>query len=85
MVDAVLAAPIDNLPSWVGVNLGATGYVVAKVQKIVPRAPQDAATSQKEQQQYTQVWSSVEALAYFDLLKQHYKAEIKVPRPSADE
>lgn len=85
VVDAVLAAPIDNLPSWVGVNLGATGYVVAKVEKIVPRAPQDAATNQKEQQQYTQVWSSVEALAYFDLLKQHYKAEIKVPRPSADE
>ncbi|WP_353234030.1 SurA N-terminal domain-containing protein [Diaphorobacter ruginosibacter] len=85
VIDAVLSAPIDSLPSWVGIDLGASGYAVAKVSKIVPRAPQDAATNQKELQQYTQLWSSVEALAYFDLLKQHYKAEIKVPRPGADD
>ncbi|MBF5005628.1 SurA N-terminal domain-containing protein [Diaphorobacter caeni] len=84
VLDAVLQAPIDNLPTWVGVNLGAAGYAVAKIDKIVPRAAQDAATYQKEQQQYTQVWSGVEAMAYYELLKQHFKAEIKVPRPSAE-
>ena len=84
VLDAVLQAPVDNLPAWVGVNLGAAGYAVAKVEKIVPRAAQDAATYQKEQQQYTQVWSGVEAMAYYELLKQHYKAEIKAPRPSAE-
>ncbi len=84
VLDAVLQAPIDSLPTWVGVDLGASGYAVAKIEKIVPRATQDAAAIQKEQQQYSQVWSGVEAMAYYDLLKQQYKAEIKVPRPSAD-
>ena len=84
VLDAVLQAPIDTLPSWVGVDLGAGGYAVAKVEKIVPRAAQDAATNQKEVQQYTQVWSGVEAMAYYELLKQRYKAEIKTPRPNAE-
>ncbi|WP_313295679.1 SurA N-terminal domain-containing protein [Diaphorobacter sp.] len=84
LLDAVLQAPVDQLPTWVGVNLGAAGYAVAKVEKIVPRAAPDAATAQREQQQYSQVWSGVEAMAYYEALKQRYKAEIKAPVPSAE-
>jgi len=38
LLDAVLRADAGNLPAWVGVDLGARGYAVAKVTKRVERA-----------------------------------------------
>ena len=84
LLDAVLRAPADKLPAWVGVDLGAQGYAVVKLERIVPREAEGEAQQKALQQQYSQAWTQAEALAYYDLLKQRYKAQIKVPRPSVN-
>jgi len=84
IVDAALHAPVDGLPAWVGVNLGPDGYAVLKVNRIVPREGVDDARQTMERQQYERTWSTAEALAYYEVLKQNFKVQIKAPRPSAN-
>ncbi|WP_311223848.1 MULTISPECIES: SurA N-terminal domain-containing protein [unclassified Acidovorax] len=84
LVDAVLHAPVDALPSLSGVDLGALGYAVVKVNRVIDRAAVDAATAQQQHQQYQQAWGSAEALAYYELLKQRFEVHIKAPRPTAE-
>ena len=71
------------LPAWVGVDLGDDGYRVAQVTRLVEGAPVPAETAAQRHQQYLQWWTNSEALAYYELLKQRFKAQIKVPRPDA--
>ena len=82
VVDAVLSTRIEALPAWVGVDLGAVGYTIAKVNRVVPAAASDAQQAAQRHQQYVQWLSSAEALAYYEILKDRYKVHIKVPRPS---
>jgi len=78
IVEAALRASTQTLPAWVGVDLGSSGYAVVKVEKIVPR---DAAQNRaRERDQYAQWWASAEGLAYYRLLKEKFKVEIKVAR-----
>jgi peptidyl-prolyl cis-trans isomerase D len=79
---AALSADTANLPALVGVDLGAQGYAVVKVLKVLPRAAPPAALAQQEQTQYTQWWTSAESLAYYNVLKERFKADIKVARPA---
>ncbi|MBZ0224800.1 MAG: SurA N-terminal domain-containing protein [Comamonas sp.] len=81
LVSAVLGAPAEQLPAWAGVDLGPQGYAIAKIERIVPRSDDDA-QQRAMQQQYLQAWTQAEALAYYDVLKQRYKAQIKVERPA---
>lgn len=83
LVNAVLRAPTDKLPAWVGVDLGEQGYAVVKVERIVAREGSDAQQKRMEQQ-YLQAWTQAEALAYYGVLKQRYKAQIKVAQPAAE-
>jgi peptidyl-prolyl cis-trans isomerase D len=80
VVEATLRASTEALPAWVGVDLGAEGYAVVKVEKIVPREASSAQNRDRERDQYAQWWASAEGLAYYRLLKEKYKAEIKTPR-----
>ena len=80
-MDAVLGANTATLPAWVGVDLGAQGYAVAKVNRLVPRQTPNEQVAQQERQQYLQWWSNAEGLAYYELLKDRFKVQIKVPRP----
>ena len=80
VVEATLRASTQTLPAWVGVDLGAEGYAVVKVEKIVPRDASSAQNRDRERDQYAQWWASAEGLAYYRLLKEKYKAEIKTPR-----
>jgi peptidyl-prolyl cis-trans isomerase D len=80
VVEATLRASTQALPAWVGVDLGAEGYAVVKVEKIVPREASSAQNRDRERDQYAQWWASAEGLAYYRLLKEKYKAEIKTPR-----
>ena len=84
VVDAVLTAKTDTLPAWTGVDLGLDGYVVAKVNRIVPSTPTEAEAAQRHQQ-YEQMLASAEASAYYEWLKTRYKVQIKVPRPSLEQ
>lgn len=80
VVEAALRASAQSLPAWVGVDLGAGGYAVVKVEKIVPRDAAAAQNRDRERDQYAQWWASAEGLAYYRLLKEKYKADIKTPR-----
>lgn len=81
VVEAALRAPTDKLPAWAGVDLGASGYAVVKINRISPRPPPDAARAQQEREQYRQWLATAETLAYYELLKQRLNARILVPRP----
>ena len=84
LLDAALRADTNVLPSFAGVDLGAQGYAIVKVNKIAPRdRPADAAAVQ-EQNQYGQQWVSAETLAYYNGLKNRFKAEILVAKPALD-
>lgn len=78
---AALSADTASLPALVGVDLGAQGYAVVKVLKVLPRQAPAPAQAQQEQTQYTQWWTSAESLAYYNILKERFKADIKVSRP----
>lgn len=82
IVDAALRADSSVFPVFAGVDLGAQGYAIVKVDKVVARdAPPEAAAKQ-ERSQYTQWWTSAETLAYYNGLKQRVKAEILVAKPA---
>lgn len=84
VVEAALQADPGALPSLVGADLGAQGYALVRVNRIVPRGEVPAAAAQQRQALYTRMWTSAEALAYYELLKDRYKAQILVPRPAAE-
>lgn len=84
VIDAALRADPAALPAFVGVDLGAPGYAIIKVEKVVPRdAPVEAAAKQ-QRNQYAQWWTSAENLAYYNGLKERFKTEILVTRPAPD-
>ena len=83
VVEAVLKADPNKLPAVSGVDLGAQGYAVIRVTKVLP--PEDNQALMKQaQQQFTQLWGSAETLAYLAELKSLMKAEILVAKPSAE-
>ena len=80
MVDAVLRADPNRLPAVSGVDLGAQGYAVIRVTKVLP--PEDNKELMKQaQQQFTQLWGSAETMAYLAELKALLKTEILVAKP----
>ena len=80
LVDAVMRAPTQSLPAWVGADLGAQGYAVARLNKVLPTP--DMAARQQERAQFAQWMSAAEGLAYYNHLKDVYKVVIKEPRPT---
>lgn len=83
LVDAVLSAKTDKLPAWVGVDLNGNGYVLARINRIVPRETSDASLETQRQQQYVQWLATAESQAYYEFLKTRFKVQIKAPRPTA--
>jgi peptidyl-prolyl cis-trans isomerase D len=75
VLDAVLKAPAATLPAFVGVDLGAQGYVVAKITKLWGRDPSVGDAAQARQQ-YGQVWGDAVAQAYYAGLKARYKVTV---------
>ena len=84
VVDAALRADPAALPSWVGVDLGQQGYVIVRVNKIVPQQERPVAAVKQERDQYAQWWTTAESLAYYNTLKARFKTDIKVPKPAVD-
>ena len=82
VIDAALRADPSKLPALVGVDLGAQGYTVVRVTKVVPRTPPPAELANQEQSQVGQSVAAAEDAAYYNMLKDRYKAEILVPKPA---
>ncbi|UVH59588.1 SurA N-terminal domain-containing protein [Variovorax paradoxus] len=82
VIDAALRADGSKLPAIVGVDLGAQGYSVVRVTKIVPRTPPPPELAKQEQAQVGQSVAAAEDAAYYNMLKDRFKAEILVPKPA---
>jgi len=82
IIDAALRADASKLPALVGVDLGTQGYAVLRVTKVVPRTPSAPEQAQQENAQVGQSMAAAEDLAYYNMLKERFKAEILVPKPA---
>lgn len=78
---AALRADTTSLPAWVGVDLGAQGFSVIRVNKVAQRASPPENVASQELRQYDAWWSSAEGQAYYEALKQRFKVEFKVAKP----
>ena len=83
LLDALLRADSASLPVWVGVDLGAQGYAVARVNKVLQRTPPPEAIAEQERSQMSRWIAGAEWDAYYELLKTRFKVQIKVAKPVA--
>jgi peptidyl-prolyl cis-trans isomerase D len=77
LVDAVLRAPAQKLPVWIGIDLGADGYRVIKINKVAEGAQ---VLASQNRDQYLQLWSGAEGNSYYAYLKEKFKVEFKVSK-----
>ena len=82
VVEAALRADPAALPALVGVDLGAEGYAVVKVNKVLPRQQPSPEQARQELEQYSRAFAAAETQAYYELLKDRFKVEIKVAKPA---
>lgn len=76
LVEAVLRADAGKLPQWVGADLGAAGYALARIAAVKPlaeNAPQMAELTPR----YVQAWADAEAQAYYKALERRFKAAVQ--------
>jgi len=82
IVDTALRTDASALPSFAGIDLGAQGYSIIKVVKVLPRNAPAEAIARRERGQYNQWWANAETLAYYNILKERVKGEIIIAKPS---
>ncbi len=75
LVDAVLRADATQLPQWLGVDLGDSGYAVVRLIALKPLA-EDSPERTQLLPRYAQAWGAAEAQAYYNALKTRYKVRI---------
>lgn len=85
VIEAVLREPADILPAWLGVDLGAQGYVVAKLTKVSgPDETLFKGDAQRGRSQYAQAWGAAEEQAYQAALRERFKVKITGRATAAD-
>jgi peptidyl-prolyl cis-trans isomerase D len=82
VLDAVLQADASTLPAWIGIDMGAQGYTVARINKVMPRTPPALAAVEQERRQFAQWTANAESQAYYKMLFERFKVQFKTPRPS---
>jgi peptidyl-prolyl cis-trans isomerase D len=82
ILGAALQANAAALPVFVGVDLGAQGYAVVKINKILQRPSPAEAAAKQDRGQYAQWWTGAENQAYYAMLKERFKTEIMASRPA---
>jgi peptidyl-prolyl cis-trans isomerase D len=84
VLEAALRVDMGKPPAVAGVDLGAQGYVVLRVNQVLP--PELPAGSEDAvRKQYAQAWAAAESDAYLGELKKRFKAEIKPAAEAAAE
>jgi peptidyl-prolyl cis-trans isomerase D len=76
VMTAALRADTAALPEFVGVDLGAQGFAVVRVNKIQARPAPAQADAVQERAQYAEMWTRAENQAYYGLLKERFKVQI---------
>jgi peptidyl-prolyl cis-trans isomerase D len=82
VLDAVLLVDASSLPAWVGVDMGPQGFTLARVNKVLSRTTPVPATVVQERKQFAQWVASAENQAYYKMLTQRFKVQIKAQRPA---
>jgi len=80
LLEAAMRADATQLPQLRGVDLGAAGYAVLRVNKVLPRELPPGATpggADPLRDQYAQAFAMAETEAYLGALKKRYKLEVK--------
>ena len=80
LVDEAMRANPDKLPLLLGVDLGAKGYGIVKVNKLLASANSPTKTPELKQR-FMKSWSTAENLAYFSYLKDILKVSFKETAP----
>jgi len=83
LMDAIMRADTSALPVWLGVDLGAQGYAVARVNKVLPRNAPQPAVAEQERGQMALWLAGAEWDAYYEVLKKRSKVQIKAAKPQA--
>ncbi|MEO7242920.1 MAG: SurA N-terminal domain-containing protein [Variovorax sp.] len=82
LLEAALRSDTAKLPVWAGVDLGAEGYAVVRVNKNIEAAalPEDRAA--QERAQVVRLLATAESDAYYKLLRDRLGVKVDVPMPS---
>jgi peptidyl-prolyl cis-trans isomerase D len=83
MLKAILRAETKALPHFVGVDLGPQGYAVVRINKVTARPAPAETVANQDRSQYSQWWTSAEGQAYFAVLKERFKVEMRAPKPAS--
>ena len=84
-LSAIFKADGSKLPSYVGVDLGAEGYAIYRVNGIEKAAPVAADRLAGAQQQVAQVYAQADMEAYLNSLKARSKVKLsQAPAPSSN-
>ena len=81
IVEAALKAETTKLPDFVGVEIPGRAYYVAKINKVLPPVAADDSTAKQGRVQVSQAWVAAEDQAYYNLLKERFKTDIKIAKP----
>jgi peptidyl-prolyl cis-trans isomerase D len=83
LVEAALKADTSKLPEFLGLEVAGRAYYIAKINKIMPPTDADEATVKQARQQVSQAWVAAEDQAYYSMLKERFKVDIKMAKPVA--
>ena len=83
VISAVMQTKESEMPIFKGIDLKDRGYAVVKVIKVLARDVPEASVAKQELAQYNQWWSRAENQAYYSMLKERLKVEMKVAKPVA--
>ena len=72
------------MPVFIGADLGDQGYAVIKLSKTATRPVPNEAGLKQDRAQYGQWWTGAESLAYYGVLKDRIKVDIRAPKPSVN-
>jgi len=75
LLEAVMRAPAQPLPAFVGVGAG-ENYVVARIDDVQPGKPADEAAQRALQTQLSSAWGQAEERAVMQMLRERYKARV---------
>ena len=81
VVEAALKADASKLPGFVGVEVAGRAYYVAKISKVLAPDASDEAILKQGRSQYAQALVAAEDQAYYNVLKERFKTDIKVEKP----
>lgn len=76
VLEAALRTDPSSLPAFVGVDLGAQGYAVVRVNKLLPRDPQTPDQLRQSRTQFANLWGKAESQAYMNALKIRHGAKV---------